>query len=705
MEFYVSVVSGDDNGGGASEGEAVRTIGRAQELVRTELAARYEKDITVWVGGGVYELAVPLRFDSRDGGASGISVTYRSMPGEEVCIAGGKVQGGACWELYRDGIYRTRLEQPAADGGSSSSTRAIHTLYENGERAVKACWPKAGYNAAAGKAERDDRRGFRFADGDLPDFVPESGMQVHIWPGEGEWNWFTETKTIEKIDWNTKEISFAEPAPWGIDRGSRYRVQGALQLLTEPGEFYCDEAEGMLYYYPRQLPIAEQMIVVPTVRRVIELCGESADNPVTDICFEGLTIAYSDSAQQYRMPNSNCEHEEGRDGLIYLENAAGISVRGCRLLQSGFSGVVMNGYCQRITVADNLIEHLGYNGVHVMGFAPGEGDFATAAEADVSKCNVITNNLIRYGGELIGHGSGIQLYQSGSNEVSHNEIHGMPRYGISLKGLRYGTMEESYYGTKVTSENHYDFAHTRDNVITCNNVWDVMKDSQDGGMIESWGAGIGNRITYNRFHHSGIYFSYGFCIYLDDASDHYLVSHNVVHDLFSSGSGTLWFVIFAKGIGNRVENNLLVRNGARAAFGTQEMAGEENREISFVRNIAYESGEQLYHFVNFDSSRLREADYNLYFNGESLPTVTGIYGDDKRGHRPIAWEEWRKQVDGRYDAHTLHADPGIVFSGERDGELRIELRPESPAFGLGWESIDMSRMGLTKDFPFPRQWD
>ncbi|REE92839.1 copper-binding protein NosD [Paenibacillus taihuensis] len=701
MELYVSCVSGNDGDHGAAASNAVRTIGRAQELVRAKLAEGYAESITVWIGGGVYELSAPLRFDGRDGFAEAVerSVTYRSVPGEEVCIAGGKMVDGASWEPYHGGNYRVRLEGSGADTGVA----AVQTLYENGVRAVKARWPKVGYNAAAGKAERDDRRGFKFGEGDLPDFALDAGAQIHIWPGEGEWIWFTETKTIGEIDRDAKEISFAEPAPWGIDRGSRYRIQGALQLLTEPGEFYCDEAEGMLYYYPRQLPIAEQSIVVPTVRRVIELCGESVERPVSGIRLEGLTIAYSDCAQQYRMPSENCEQKESRDGLIYMENAVGNAVRGCRIQQSGFSGVVLNGYCQHNTIADNLIEHLGYNGVYVLGFAPGEGDFASAAEADVSKFNLITNNLIRYGGELIGHGSGLQLYQSGSNEVSNNEIHGMPRYGISLKGLRYGAMEESYYGTKVTLDNHYDFTHTRNNVITRNNVWDVMKDSQDGGMIESWGPGVGNQITYNRFHHSGIYFSFGFCIYLDDASDHYVVSHNVVHDLFSAGSGTLWFVIFSKGIGNRIENNLLVRNGANAAFGTQEMAGEANRDITFVRNIAYESGEQLYHFVNFDDRRLQEADYNLFCNGESLPTVTGIYNDDKRGHRPIPWEEWRAQLDGRYDSHTLQADPLLSFEKDSDGALQIELRPESPAFGLGWEPIDMSRIGLTASFPWARE--
>ncbi|SDX67475.1 right-handed parallel beta-helix repeat-containing protein [Paenibacillus sp. CF384] len=694
MELFVSVKDGDDANTGMTAEAAVRTLERARELVRMKLAEAYKQDITVWISGGRYELTEPLRLDERDSAADGYSVTYRGTAQDEegVTISGGSAITG--WEPYDDHTYRVRL-----NAGS-----AIHTLYENGERAWTARSPKQGYHVVAGRGDGDSRTGFRFHKEDVPRFEHgpgTQGAQIHIWPGEGEWNWFTETKTIDRISWEEGIVSFKEPAPWGIDQGSRYRVQGALSLLTEPGEYYFDAASGELYYYPRQLPIEEQVIAAPAMKRVIELVGSSPDTPVKGIVLEGLTVECSDYAQEYRMPDSNCEHLESRHGLVYLENACGISVRGCRLWNSGFSGIVLNGYCQGNEISDNLIEHTGYNGVYVIGIAPGEGDYDSAEQADVSKGNLITNNLIRFGGELIGHSSGIQLYQSGSNEVSHNEIHGMPRYGISLKGLRQGAMESSYYGTEVTWENHWDFTHTRNNLITRNNFWDVMKDSQDGGMLESWGAGTGNRIIANRFHHSGIYFSFGFCIYLDDASDHYHVSHNVIHDLYSAGSGVLWFVVFSKGIGNRIENNLLVRNDARAAFGTQEMAGEENRDITILRNLAVSSGDQLYHFVNWKDDRLLEADFNLYDNGTKELTVSGIYGDDKRGLVPIPWEAWRNMVDGKFDAHTLNADAMLITEGE-GGHVQFTLDPASPAFGLGWEAIDMSSMGLKETFPFPR---
>ncbi|MBW7456643.1 right-handed parallel beta-helix repeat-containing protein, partial [Paenibacillus sepulcri] len=476
-----------------------------------------------------------------------------------------------------------------------------------------------------------------------------------------------------------------------------YRLQGALELLTEPGEFHFDEQAGELYYYPRKLPIEDQRIVVPSVKRVLEVKGSSCQAPARNLIFEGLSIEGSDFTDEYRMPHNNCEYPEAREGLVYMENAEHIAVLGCRLRHSGFSGVMLNGSCRNNRIEGNLIGHIGHNGIYLIGAEPGGGPFKNAGESYTNKLNSIRNNWIRSCGELVGHGSGIQLYQSGDNCIVHNRIHDMPRYGMSVKGLRYQLMEGSYYNEEVTWDNHWDFLHARNNLIAWNDISDVMKDSQDGGMFESWGAGRGNRIIGNRFHHSGIYFSFGFCIYLDDASDDYLIAHNVIHDLFSAGSGVLWFVIFAKGIGSRIENNLLVRNDARAAFGTQEMAGEANRDIAIVRNIACDSGEQLYHFVNWDDSRLLDADYNIFFRGGQEPTVTGIYGDDKMGRSPVPWEAWRKVMGGKFDAHTLEADPLLLES--EDG-MEFRLSADSPAYALGWETIDITRIGLTDEFPF-----
>lgn len=679
LGFYVNLKSseteGDQEEKEEPDGSSDRPwgdIGSAQRAVREVRARGYEGPITVWLGDGKFMLEEPLTFDARDSGCGPEAQTvYRALPGARPVFAGGRRL--TAWEEAGDGVYRCRI-------GQAPLPSAGYTLFENGERAQEARSPKQGYHVAAGQWSGDSREGFRCEQEDLPVMADPvaGGLKVFIWPGEGEWNWFTELKQAVAVDRENGTIAFRDPSPWGIDAGSRYRLQGARELLTEPGEFYRDEQAGCVYYMPRALPIEEQEIVLPLMKSVLVVDG--GEHIVHDLAFRGLTVEMSDFLPSYRMPESNCEREDAREALVRVTRAERVAIAGCLLRNAGLSGVLLDRHCRMITLENNVVERVGFNGIYAIGMAPGEGDFADPDASDINNGHVITGNTIRDGGELIGHGSGIQLYQSGGCVIAHNKISRMPRYGISLKGLRHNAMQPSYYGTEVTWDNHWDFLHARNNRIADNDISDVMRDSQDGGMFEAWGAGLGNALVGNRFHDSGIYFSVGYGIYLDDAADGFLVADNVLHDLYAAGRGSLWFAIFAKGVGNIIEHNLFVRNAAIATIGTQEMVGEPNRDLVVRGNVVIDSGEQLYHFINWDDARLAEADGNLFWRSDGkAPTVTGFREADTYGKRPLPWEEWRAVLDGRFDAGTIIADP-LLEEPERG---RFRFGAGSPAQALG----------------------
>jgi len=52
------------------------------------------------------------------------------------------------------------------------------------------------------------------------------------------------------------------------------------------------------------------------------------------------------------------------------------------------------------------------------------------------------------------------------------------------------------------------------------------------------------------------------------------------------------------------------------------------------------------------------------------------------------------RVDG-IEEHSISADP--LFVDVKNGDLR--LRPDSPASKLGFKPIDITKIGLTEDFP------
>jgi hypothetical protein len=215
-------------------------------------------------------------------------------------------------------------------------------------------------------------------------------------------------------------------------------------------------------------------------------------------------------------------------------------------------GVKIEGRAEGITVYGCHIRENGHHGVSLTGLPPGQ--------PDANKRHRVENNHIHHCGRLVGHGYGVEISQSGHNQILHNHIHHMPRYGVSIKGVRYQVLKEQAPG--VTFENRHDFLHGRNNRIAFNHIHHVNQDSQDTGAFESWGPGRDNVIDHNRIHDTGNdRFDLQSGIYLDDATDYFTVTNNILYNVRGAGGDQ---PIYAKGIGNRVENNVLIVHASNA---------------------------------------------------------------------------------------------------------------------------------------------
>ncbi|WP_139995045.1 right-handed parallel beta-helix repeat-containing protein [Paenibacillus paridis] len=684
--FYVAMDGNDKQSG--STNAPFRTIGRAREHVREYIEHGMDHNVNVYIRGGLYEQEAALRFDDRDGGKDGFWVRYSAFPGEEAVIAGGKKITG--WTVFKGNIWAAKLD----------SGLTFHTLYAEGARVKQARLPASGYYetdlSSTASNEQEARQGLFMREKDMPLEQDLSGTQVFVWPGEGEWNWFSELKSVAAVNRTERFAQFESSSTWPIGAGSRYYIQGHLSFLQSPGQYYFDQGESTLYYWPANdhADPNKQTVIAPMVTRLLDINGRSPEQTVRSLSFSRLTLACTDFFPEYRMMDDNVEQTEHREGLIYINHAEDIQIESCQIGFAGSCAIFLDHYAKSIAIEGNDINQFGYIGISLNGFAPGAGPFEYPEASYTNSHNRIANNHIQQGGELVGHGCGILLYQSGNNQITNNLIADLPRYGISMKGLRHKTMPSKLYGIDVTWDNHWAFLHSRNNLIAYNDISRVMTDSQDGGLIEAWGVGRGNVIDSNYLHDSGIHFSFGFGIYLDDAADDFTVTNNIITRLYSSGSGKLWMLIFAKGIGNRISNNLLVSNpDAIAAIGSQEMADEENKHIEIAGNIIYNSG-YLYYFVNYSEERFAAADRNLYFRNGKPCLIGGCLplpdrGDDPLGRKEYGFQEWRSISNGKYDKNTVFSDPLFIDAEMAD----YRLRPESPAYRLGWSSIDFSKIG------------
>jgi len=650
--FYVSP-QGDDSWSGAlpSPNEMgtdgpLRTVQAAQGKVREMVSGGLAEDLTVLVREGIYYLPHGLILTNEDSGTGEHSVTFAAYLGENVRLVGGTLLEN--WTRYRDEIWVAEIP----DGSEPNQ------VFENGRRMDLARTPKMGYFEIEAPVQGKERTAFVYGETDLnPEGWDISDARVFIWPGH---DWFSHEKAIASIDPANRTITMATDQGYDMIPGNRYFIKNVLALLQAPGECQIDGSEGLIYCWPEGGHVEDKDIVIPTADHVVTIRG-TLEDPVRNVHVEGLDLTVC------------------REDVVMVDGAENCSISSCLVENGGRNGVYVIHRSQGIEVEGNLIRENGQHGVSIAGPGPG-GD-------NVNHHNLVMNNHIHHCGRLVGHGYGVRISQSGNNRILHNDIHHMPRYGTTIKGLRYQVLRESL--SNVTWENHYRFLTSQDNLIAYNHIHHVNLDSQDTGAMESWGPGPNNTYDHNLIHDVGnAQFGLQSGIYLDDATDHFTVTNNIIYNVVGAGGDQC---IFAKGIGNRIENNILVvSRGNVAAIRNMEMGGERGDNHRYLRNILYfeEPDADVYGFVNWAEDRVNESDYNLFWKPDGTLTISG-------GPAEGDFSNWLSLHGGRYDQHSIIADP--MFSDADGNDYTLE--PGSPAFDLGFVGIDTSEIGLTGDFP------
>jgi len=122
---------------------------------------------------------------------------------------------------------------------------------------------------------------------------------------------------------------------------------------------------------------------------------------------------------------------------------------------------------------------------------------------------------------------------------------------------------------------------------------------------------------------------------------------------------------------------------------------EPHKSVFFENNIIYwkEGGlfaqnwkdvPYAFHFHPKDNNGTRtvtntfDMDWNLYFNPTKKQEEVKFAGG--------TWAEWQQR--GK-DTHSLYADPLFVDTDRGD----FRLKPESPAFALGFKPVDLRAVG------------
>lgn len=617
---------------------------------------------TVSIRQGVYFLDRPLVLRPEDS-----NLSLSAYPGEHPVLSGGRRIAG-----WREVTIAGRTLWAADLPEMRARNWNFRELWVNGQRAVRARHPNKGYLSVAELPDRaaDWTQGhtrFRFRDGDLKAESTLTNAEVVVMT-----RWVESRLPILGVDEKERILSFGKRSVFELAPGDPYYVEGALEFLDEPGEWYLDRATSTLYYLPRpgEQP-GETTAIAPRLTQVLRLEGGlEAGQFVERVTFRRLTFAHTewyfpegfqsskDKPNVSPAPKAEvggfAQAAVGVPGAVWADGAHECVFEDCAFSSLGNYGLELARGCERNLVVRCEFSDLGAGGVKL-----GETRIRNLP-FEQSGANEITDCHIHDGGRLFPSAVGVWVGQSPGNRLTHNLIHDFYYTGISI-GWTWG------YGHALATNNLVAFNHVHHIGVKSDGDGPILSDM---GGIYTLGKQPGTRILNNLWHDIAGFRYGGWGIYFDEGSSGMLAASNVVYHTTHGG--------FHQHYG---ETNLVCNNIFAFArdHQIQRTRPEPHLSFTFETNIVYfDSGVLLGGNWSGDQYTM---DWNLYFDARpnAEPSAMRFAG--------ATLEQWRARG---HDLHSRIGDP--LFIAPHQNEFR--LRPDSPAFKLGFQPIDLSHVGI-----------
>lgn len=622
------------------------TLEGARDAVRREIvAAKPAGPITVYIRKGTYFLDKTFELTSADSGTRDCPITYeayRASKGvEEVIISGGRTISGF-GPVKVNGHDMIAADIPEAASGRKTSPEASvwnpDQLFVNDRRAERTRLPKQDWymikSAPPAEKWQDGQDTFTFNPGEIrANWHNLSDVEVLVL------NFWVESRMpIRSVDEATNTVSLAKKSRFWLaqdfnkSKYARFIVENVFEALDTPGQWYLDRPQGKLYYYPRlKEDWSKAEFIAPRLETLVKLAG-TADAPVQFVTFRNLRFSHN----QFTRPIDVSGFPQAAVDVPGAVNAA--FVRNCEIDRCEFSrigtyAIEFGDGSSNCTVRRCSITDMGAGGVKISHGA---------------QKITVSDNEIRDGGKIFPSAVGVWIGSSPHNKIVNNSISELNYTGISV-GWSWG----------------YAKSGAVDNLIALNHIHHIGRGVlSDLSGIYTLGVSPGT-ILRNNLIHDAESFSYGgWGIYTDEGSSNILIKDNIVYRTKTGGFHQHY------GKGNILTNNVFAFAQIQQL---QRTKSETHKVFTFERNIVFYDNGPLLGGSWGDNNHVM--DYNLYFDASGKPvTFAGA-----------SFEEWQK----RQDQHSLIADP--LFADPKKGDFR--LRPESPAFKLGFKQIDMSKVG------------
>ncbi|QDV45704.1 hypothetical protein Enr13x_55830 [Stieleria neptunia] len=650
-DIFVSPAGDDANDGSAAA--PVATLGRAQSLARQSAGTA---PVTVSVADGVYYLPETLTFTAADSGAPDRPVLYRAENEGKAVLSGG-TKLDLQWTPFRDGIFVSK----------TPSGLAIDQLFLAGRQQRMARYPN--YDASQKTAAYQGFAADAFSKQRASGWADPTGGFIHAMH-RARWGGYHYRITGKNSDGDvTYEGGWQNNRQMGMHKDFRM-VENIFEELDAPGEWYHDADTNRLYFMPPQgVDLGRAKIEVVRLRHLIEFNG-SADAPVRFITLQGFVVRHAARTfMETKEPMLRSDWTIYRGGAVLLSGSEDIRLLDFEFDQVGGNAIFVSDYNRRVVVKGCHIHDCGASGVCFVGDPDAVRDplFEYRQKNDLVKVDrtpgpksnrypadcVVEDCLIHGIGRVERQPAGVQITMAQGITVRDCSIYDCARAGINIGDGAWGG-----------------------HLIERCDVFDTVQETHDHGSFNSWGRDrywSSDRSASQKIIDQEPQFPFldavettvirdsrwrcdhGWDIDLDDGSSNY----DIYNNLMLSGG-----LKFREGFRRRAWNNITVNNGLHPHVWYNNSGDEVFSNIF----MAAPKGVR----APTETARGKRVDSNLYF--ASTPGMNDRYAD-------FGW-----------DRHSIVADP--LFIDPAGGDFRV--RPESPAFDIGFENFAMDQFGVKK---------
>ncbi|MFA6948727.1 MAG: right-handed parallel beta-helix repeat-containing protein [Eubacteriales bacterium] len=615
--------------------------------------------ITIRMADGIYPITQPISVTP-----DVTNITVEALSAGKTVLSGGE---------RVTGFERAKFVRP--DGSEidclcASVERTDFTdVYVNGLRAAHSRYPASGSLAFE---EVENKSGELFAASSwvkfkAEDIAPLSARSIGGATLSYLHLWIDEHTEISSYDPQTRTAVMRRLSRFNMVNNALYYFEDVPETFGLENEYYLDRENKLLYYVPREGIDADNIeLYIPSASALVNICGRSAELPVENIRFRGITFANTRGDYEAALETSG---ERGDKPVIYASDAQGVSNAAgvvniryashiafddCKFTNYGLYGIDIRSGSSEIAVRGCDFNDGGAGGVKVNGGA------ALSDKPNHTHNVYIENNVIERCGRRHMAACGVMLMHAYDCRVSHNTIRDLFYTGIS-GGWVWGYSPSVSHG----------------NLIEYNHIYNIGQGVlSDMGGVYLLGAQPGTVVRRNLIHDIKSRDYGGWALYTDEGSGYVTLEENICYNT----SDNCYHQHYGRM--NTVRNNIFAFAGKEIMRITRF---EGHLSIIFENNIILTDGCPVYGVSDehLACGTMACSGNLIWQTGGGAPVMA------KNGDKSYTFEDFRA-----LGAEEGSAVANPIFCDAENGDFR--LCQCSPALKMGIKRINLADAGARR---------